>query len=362
MARTMPPELMKSLAVTLEIGGQVDLKELTDQLLSAGYVRCEQVEGVGQFALRGGILDVFSPLMEQPVRCEFFDDEIDSMGTFDPGTQRRSANVETALLLPAGEVLPRCAEGGTEGLGEKLLKLARKQNNEKHRRVDGDENKGTDNGGSKDRRSIHQRFDGLKIKFQNDAFEHIAKGGKDGVEHVLAVVQMPCQKQRQHRQIDQGEFALVIIFQQHISALSVCTKQTKGRSARNQHHIYHTKDGNRANHISASASFYFLNSTSYYLWCQVFVIFRLLLTKVFFCVRITLDDSAEGFGRAFARPNFEEALENPVQSGAEGARFRYRNRISQAKGQSDTSFFVSAFVFPELSMDLSTVLFFYKGE
>ena len=126
MARTMPPELLMKLAITLEIGGRVDLQNLSDRLLSAGYVRCEQVEGVGQFALRGGILDVFSPLMEQPVRCEFFDDEIDSMGTFDPGTQRRSANVESALLLPAGEVLPRCAEGGTEGLGAKLLKLADK--------------------------------------------------------------------------------------------------------------------------------------------------------------------------------------------------------------------------------------------
>lgn len=51
--------------------------------------------------------------MEQPVRCEFFDDEIDSMGTFDPGTQRRTANVDSALLLPAAEVLPRVRTGGT---------------------------------------------------------------------------------------------------------------------------------------------------------------------------------------------------------------------------------------------------------
>ena len=69
-------------------------------------IPAEQVEGVGQFALRGGILDVFSPLMEQPVRCEFFDDEIDSLGLFDPGTQRRTENVSAALLLPAAEVLP----------------------------------------------------------------------------------------------------------------------------------------------------------------------------------------------------------------------------------------------------------------
>ncbi len=126
MARTMPPELLQSLAVRLETGRQVDLGALTARLTNGGYVRCEQVEGVGQYALRGGILDVFSPLMEQPVRCEFFDDEIDSMGTFDPGTQRRTANINSALLLPAAEVLPHCAEGGLTGLGTRLLALAEK--------------------------------------------------------------------------------------------------------------------------------------------------------------------------------------------------------------------------------------------
>ena len=81
---------------------------------------------MGQFALRGGILDVFSPLMDQPVRCEFFDDEIDSMGAFDPGTQRRTANVSSALLLPAAEVLPHCAPGGLPGLADQLTALAEK--------------------------------------------------------------------------------------------------------------------------------------------------------------------------------------------------------------------------------------------
>ncbi|MDD5932014.1 MAG: transcription-repair coupling factor [Oscillospiraceae bacterium] len=126
MARTMPPAVLKKLTVTLEIGGRQDIAGLTELLLSAGYARCDQVEGPGQFALRGGILDVYSPLMSQPVRCEFFDDEIDSMGTFDPATQRRTANVESALLLPAAEVLPACAKGGLSGLGETLLALAGK--------------------------------------------------------------------------------------------------------------------------------------------------------------------------------------------------------------------------------------------
>ena len=135
LARTMPPHRLAELSVTLETGGRADLKELTDRLLQAGYSRCDQVEGVGQFALRGGILDVFSPLMEKPVRCEFFDDEIDSLGAFDPGTQRRTENVSSALLLPAAEVLPGLAPGGLTHLAEQIEKLAvkyaKKENGEK---------------------------------------------------------------------------------------------------------------------------------------------------------------------------------------------------------------------------------------
>ena len=135
LARTMPPHRLAELSVTLETGGRADLKELCDRLLQAGYSRCDQVEGVGQFALRGGILDVFSPLMEQPVRCEFFDDEIDSLGLFDPGTQRRTENVSAALLLPAAEVLPELTPGGLTHLAEQIEKLAvkyaKKENGEK---------------------------------------------------------------------------------------------------------------------------------------------------------------------------------------------------------------------------------------
>ena len=135
LARTMPPHRLAELSVTLETGGRADLKELCDRLLQAGYSRCDPVEGVGQFALRGGILDVFSPLMEQPVRCEFFDDEIDSLGLFDPGTQRRTENVSAALLLPAAEVLPGLTPGGLTHLAEQIEKLAvkyaKKENGEK---------------------------------------------------------------------------------------------------------------------------------------------------------------------------------------------------------------------------------------
>ena len=64
--------------------------------------------------------------MDQPVRIEFFDDEVDSMGTFDPSTQRRVKNVHEARLLPAAEVLPGAAEGGLTGLAARLKELAEK--------------------------------------------------------------------------------------------------------------------------------------------------------------------------------------------------------------------------------------------
>ena len=126
MTRTIPPSALLETALELRLGGRYEPAELAERLTRAGYVRTAQVEGAGQFALRGGILDVFSPLMEQPVRCEFFDDEVDSMGVFDTQTQRRVKNVERALILAAGEVLPDFAQGGRQGLGERLRRLAEK--------------------------------------------------------------------------------------------------------------------------------------------------------------------------------------------------------------------------------------------
>ena len=91
--------------LTLRTAESYDITDLSRRLVDMGYTRYDQVEGPGQFALRGGILDVFSPGMELPVRCDFFDDELDGMGVFDPVTQRRTENVDTALLLPAAEVI-----------------------------------------------------------------------------------------------------------------------------------------------------------------------------------------------------------------------------------------------------------------
>ena len=104
--RCIPPEVLARHTHTLTVGERCDLPSFCQALAQAGYSRAEQVEGPGQFALRGGILDVFSPGAQQPVRCELFGDEIDSLGWFDVATQRRTANCREAVLLPAGEVLP----------------------------------------------------------------------------------------------------------------------------------------------------------------------------------------------------------------------------------------------------------------
>ena len=123
--RCIPRDVLRRCAITLEVGKSYAIDALTAQLTAAGYVRCQQVEGAGQFALRGGILDVFSPSMEQPVRCEFWDDELDAMGVFDVVTQRRVQNLDRALLLCASEVLPFW-NGGADDAASALESAARR--------------------------------------------------------------------------------------------------------------------------------------------------------------------------------------------------------------------------------------------
>ena len=123
LQRTIPKTLLTQAAQVLRMGERHDLGELAGTLAAAGYTRCEQVEGVGQFALRGGILDFFSPAQPKPVRVEFFGDEIDAMGLFDPDTQRRIENLGAAEILPAAEVLPQFTPGGYGGLLEGLDRL-----------------------------------------------------------------------------------------------------------------------------------------------------------------------------------------------------------------------------------------------
>ena len=130
--RTMPKDTLLSAAFYLEVGQEYVLDDLLKKLSGAGYSRCGMVEGPGQFALRGGILDVFSPAADRPFRAEFFGDELDTMGYFDPDTQRRSENVDQVLILPVGETQPRLHPGGTDGLCKGLATLIARQQRRKN--------------------------------------------------------------------------------------------------------------------------------------------------------------------------------------------------------------------------------------
>src|SRR6202167_3009238 len=91
------------LAVTLRRGEEVDVEVLTGHLASVGYTQMDLVEMPGQFTRRGGILDVYSPEADRPVRIEFFGDEIETIRKFDPETQRSQSGLDEAQLLPLTE-------------------------------------------------------------------------------------------------------------------------------------------------------------------------------------------------------------------------------------------------------------------
>ena len=131
LLRTLPRQTLFSASVTLRTGAEYSMPELIDRLTRAGYSRASLVEGVGQFALRGGILDVYSPAQEKPLRAEFFGDELDTMGYFDPITQRRTENVDEAVLLPVAETEPHLHPQGISGLCEDLRAIIARQQRRK---------------------------------------------------------------------------------------------------------------------------------------------------------------------------------------------------------------------------------------
>ena len=96
--------LYSSLALELKVGDELDLDDLTEHLGGVGYERGEPVSDVGQFSVRGGIVDIFPPEAEWPFRLEFSGDQIESLREFDPDTQRSRKPVPAALLLPLSEV------------------------------------------------------------------------------------------------------------------------------------------------------------------------------------------------------------------------------------------------------------------
>jgi transcription-repair coupling factor (superfamily II helicase) len=101
--RVFPAEYYTKLARVLRREEEIDVEELITHLTSVGYDAMDIVEMPGQFTRRGGILDVYSPEMDRPVRIELFGDQIESIRKFEPESQRSSATIEEAHLLPLTE-------------------------------------------------------------------------------------------------------------------------------------------------------------------------------------------------------------------------------------------------------------------
>lgn len=129
---TVKRSVMEAYTVQLRPGGRFDIERLAEQLVHMGYTREDSVEGKGQFSVRGGIVDVFPAHRENPIRVEFFDDEVDSIREFDTMTQRSLGQVEEELVTPCREAVfsREQALELAEALRERIKKLKRKKSDQ----------------------------------------------------------------------------------------------------------------------------------------------------------------------------------------------------------------------------------------
>lgn len=131
---TIPPQVLKKSSILLSVGAKADISELTALLEASGYEHYDQVEGEGQYAVRGGILDLFMPDEKAPIRVEFWDDEVDTINYFDITTQRRTDYVEEIYISPSTELLCTDKNKLIEKI-EKKAKSLRSRNAAKAREI-----------------------------------------------------------------------------------------------------------------------------------------------------------------------------------------------------------------------------------
>ena len=118
---TMPPSELEKRSFSISVNDEIDDNSLAEKLVLAGYCRYEQVEGTSQFAVRGGIIDIFPPYLDEPVRIEMWGDNVDTISSFDIYTQRRNKSLDAIQITPANEVLFDSAEK----LAEKIEGVAK---------------------------------------------------------------------------------------------------------------------------------------------------------------------------------------------------------------------------------------------
>ncbi len=105
MTHMIPPEVFLEGMLGLSVGSTVDEQSLSRQLVSLGYERCSQINGPGQFSIRGGIIDIFDPTAENPCRIELWGDEVDSIRSFDVDSQRSYEKLNAVDISPASEII-----------------------------------------------------------------------------------------------------------------------------------------------------------------------------------------------------------------------------------------------------------------
>ena len=99
------PELYKKYTVKVSVGNVIDIEELSEKLIQGGYQRTSIVEGKGEFSIRGGIIDVYSPVSSVPYRIELFGDEVDSIRSFNTESQRSIEKSKSIEIFPAKEMI-----------------------------------------------------------------------------------------------------------------------------------------------------------------------------------------------------------------------------------------------------------------
>lgn len=102
--RLIPPQFFKEAIIPLKVGQVINLDDLKSYLVKYGYEKVEQIQSPGQYSLRGGILDIYSAIYENPIRIEFFDDEVDSIRFFAIESQRSLEKIGKISLFPAREI------------------------------------------------------------------------------------------------------------------------------------------------------------------------------------------------------------------------------------------------------------------
>ena len=110
LSEKVPDPALRPHGFTLQVGELLDIAECAQDLVAAGYERVDQVEDRGQFAVRGGLLDIFCATEERAVRVDLFDDEIESLRWFSTFTQRSLGDADAVEVAPAAELAPEHRE------------------------------------------------------------------------------------------------------------------------------------------------------------------------------------------------------------------------------------------------------------